>query len=500
VDNAWYADGLVPITNDKPFYIPNSKNRIPGQKNHAVYIDIFVPQDVKSDTYQSKLHLTANGKHLHTLQISLKVLPFSLPSTPSFTLELLNWGGTFTTYKFPYKMPKERKKFLAHRNTKRFDTGLFKYHRLAKEHYTCMTMVPYNLNAYYSRSMAPRLDKLHRISDFREYDRKFSPFLSGKAFTRGYGKDVPVSIFILPFSLDWPAPFTWFPSDVYTDAITQATRAFESHFRKNGWTRTRYQLMLIHKERKCKFPYNCDEPTRIKDYGMLQYYGRAFKKGQNFKKGLIDYRFDVGHYECTCIMDKCDWLPGEIRCSHTNQLDNITGINIVSYCHSSRKSFARRKRIGEKMWHYEGASWVNRPLTEMRQLLLKSYSFGFEGFCDWHVHGWDPKINPWKSMGKSYGSTYLFYPGKEVGIDEPLPCLRLKMARRAVIDIEYMEIIRKKKKAGVQNLLSNMLEGYDPDKASLMDVTKPHKLPIIPSKPYAWESFRSKLIRKILKG
>ena len=47
---AWYPDALMPQRHDEysvrvPFSIPDLYNNIPGQKNQALWIDLFVPED-----------------------------------------------------------------------------------------------------------------------------------------------------------------------------------------------------------------------------------------------------------------------------------------------------------------------------------------------------------------------------------------------------------------------------------------------------------------------
>ena len=46
----WYPDALMPYRRARlntgfPFSIPDLYNNIPGQKNHAVWVDVFVPYE-----------------------------------------------------------------------------------------------------------------------------------------------------------------------------------------------------------------------------------------------------------------------------------------------------------------------------------------------------------------------------------------------------------------------------------------------------------------------
>jgi hypothetical protein len=493
VEKAWYPDGLIPLSNNSSVRLTKPNNKIPGQKIQGFFIDIFIPPSTKAGTYHAVLKVAKGKKVLFTGHLQLEVLSVTLPSRPSFTLELNNYGGVETTHNVPFIPIRKR---LRKARTREFDKQLLNYHRLARQHYACFNPLFYTQRGWYDASTTPVLDSSRRIKSFGPWDKKFSPFLSGRAFKQGYGAGEPVSVFYLPFSLEWPAPYNWFPSDLFTQSIADATRTFDKHVKSRGWTKTDYHLMLNHKERRSPFPFNCDEPTRIRDYGLLQYYGRAFKKGQFKKASAMVFRLDIGHYECTCIMDKCDWLPGEIRCSHKDQLKGIADLYVISYGSASKKSFDKRKRQGAKVWLYLGASWINRPLNEMRQLLLFTYSQGAQGYCAWNVNGWGAG-NPWIKVGKRYGHDYLYYPGKDVGINAPLPSLRLKMARRAIIDMEYLDILKKKRPTAVQKYLPEALRGFNGTRISLMDVQTVRKVDVTGKRKYFWEDLRARLIKGI---
>jgi hypothetical protein len=407
-----------------------------------------------------------------------------------------NYGDTPNTSKRRFRNHKE---FIPYQRTKTYYDSMVQFHRLAREHYSSLNVLFYSQSGYYSPAMVPALDKNHRIAGLRAWDKKFGPILSGRIFKSGYGAGQPPAVFYLPFHLNWPAPFQEFPSDNYRNTVSAGIRAFDLHFRKKGWNKTRFHLMINHKQRRSIFPYNMDEPTRVRDYGMNRYYGQAVNAGK-LRSSAIDFRLDIGHYECTHVMDKCDWLPGEIRCSHTNQMDGLADLYVVSFCHANPKSFERRKQRGDKIWLYMGASWVDRALTDMRRLLLSAYALGARGYCAWNCSGWDG-LNPWKDPGARRGTNYLFYPGKEVGSSDPLPSLRLKMARRAVIDIEYLELLRKKKglsqKAAAAKLRP-VIRGFDPDSVSLMDEIELKERGQKTFKRAAWENFRLSLQKALV--
>lgn len=488
----WYADGLIPLESGKAFSLHEPDNKIPAQDWQGFYIEAFVPKHAAAGAHVFRFELRVGKSVIGRWTLELTVLPLTLPGRPAFTFELNSYGNLEPRTGLPPMKFAER---LPHYASRAYEAQMLSTHRLARAHCSSLNVLHYSQNGHYCPSLVPGLDKDSVISGFSVWDRKFGPYLSGSAFKEGYGAGEPASIFYLPFSADYPAPFRWFPSEKYTRAITESVRAFERHIRRKGWTRTDYHLMLNHKQRRSIFPYNMDEPTRIRDFGILQYYGRAFLAGRS-KKSPLKFRFDIGHYECTHDMDACDRLPGEIRCSHTDQMDGITDINVVSLCHAKRESFARRIRRGESVWLYQGASWITRPLTDMRQTLLHTYSLGAVGYCDWCLNGWGE--NPWVSCGPKFGFDYITYPGGDMGINEILPSMRLKQARRAVLDIECLELLKRcgKSKAAA-GLLAGSLQGFNGKETSLMDDAQARHLSIPVVKPGFWEKRRERALHSL---
>jgi hypothetical protein len=342
--------------------------------------------------------------------------------------------------------------------------------------------------------MAPVL-KSHAFTpnSFKDYDKRFGPFLDGTAFKTGYGKGVPVSDFYLPFSFTWPAPWNYFPSEEYLTLIAEGVREFENHIRLMKWNRTKFHIMLNHKSRRSIFPYNGDEPTRIKDYGMLKYYLGGVNSGLS-KNSPLHFRLDVGHYECSHIMDECDQTADEKQCVHSSALDGLSDFWVTSLSHGSKESLEKRRRKGETVWIYQGASTIGRPLSDQAQVLLEVYRRSAAGYCFWSCNSWTEA--PWNDCGKRMGFDYLFYPGKNAGINEPLPSMRLKAARRTAMDIEYIEIAKKTGKAGtITKRLNNFVKHFASDKIDFMDdtISKIDNIDFL--KKDSWKSFRQDLLK-----
>lgn len=486
MNGQWYPDGLLPIRSGEPMDLNRPDNGVDGQAFQGFFFDLFVPAAIKPGAYSTAIRIRSGKAVLSVMTLRVTVLPLTLPVRPSFTMELNSYGGYHGSYR-----PRDIQDAIRHIATPEYERQRLLYHRLAREHYGVLNSLLYRQNGETSPSVQPRLDSHYLISDFGPWDRKFGPYLDGSAFTEGYGRGEPVSDLYLPFNITWPAPYHFFPSDYYRNIITENIRRFDRHLREKGWTRTRFHLMLNHKSRRSPYPFNLDEPTRIRDYGMLRYYADAVNAGKR-KNSPIKLRLDVGHYECTHVMDEVDQAPFETRCTHSSVLNGCSDFWVTSIGHASAASFLKRKRKGETVWVYQGSSWINRPLTDMAQILLKARALHASGYCAWHAHGW--KDDPWKGTDDHFGFDHLFYPGEPMGFEGPLPSLRLKACRRALMDLDYLEVLRGYGRAALADaLLRGMTKSFDPIRFSMMDELKSAEMRkrLLPSGAY--DDFRSRL-------
>ena len=92
----WYADGLIPLVNYGKEEKSTDKNseeiffELEGGTNQPIWVDIFVPRDIKPDRYQGKFMIASDGGKVE-VEIILKVWDFELPLTPSLKSAFLLW-------------------------------------------------------------------------------------------------------------------------------------------------------------------------------------------------------------------------------------------------------------------------------------------------------------------------------------------------------------------------------------------------------------------------
>ena len=113
---------------------------------------------------------------------------------------------------------------------------------------------------------------------------------------------------------------------------------------------------------------------------------------------------------------------------------------------------AVQKRVGDngdRAWWYvccgPGGGYCNLFIqqqgTRHRLLLWQQYQKNVTGFLYWSAACWND--NPWENVGpwygdEAFGDGYLFYPGFPIGLNGPIPTLRLKNLADGVEDYDLL--------------------------------------------------------------
>ncbi len=421
----WYPDALIPL--DKrvkrefgmPFDLPDGANAVPEQKVQGVWVDVYIPRQQKPGTYQGTIRVTAREENRpleEVLALRLEVWPFALPDENHLGTSLNDYGSIS-----PRRMAREK---------------LWAFYRLCHQH-RCVLDVLYNGPKASGTGDALELD-------WTEYDAAFGPLLDGSAFTarhgyRGPGEGVPVKRLYLPFetkgSWAWPRPAKEMETEPYERAVKKALREFESHFLEKGWTRTK--LMMFYNR--------YDESGRLKE---ISYFARLLREAGLREPGRFLYRVDGGPTRVVRgvgLQNVGVWcVNGNVRYTHVEEQRQIV-------------------RHGGQIWIYSSNSarepCIAAPYIDTEALALRTWGWvpwkyrdSVTTMCEWGTfyHG---KGKRWRDPslaaalgGKQVlnGDALLIYPGQFVGLDGPVPCIRLKALRRGSQDFEYMRLLRER--------------------------------------------------------
>jgi hypothetical protein len=418
----WYPDPLIPLDQSvnrefsMPFDLPDKANAVPGQKVQAVWVDVYIPRDQKPGSYEGRVTVRAseNGRDLEdSLKLRLNVFPFTLPDENHLGISLNDYGSIS-----PRHMRREK---------------LWSFYQMAQNH-RCVLDVLYNAPKVSGTGSEIKID-------WTEYDSNFAALFDGTAFTPEYGycgpgMGVPVKRFYLPFESSpgwaWPRPPDEMWIKQYEDAVKTALRDFEKHFLEKGWTRTK--LMMFYNR--------YDESGRVKE---IAYFARLLREAGLKEPARFLYRVDGG--------------PPEVV--RSVRLENI-GIWCVNgnvrYTHPEEQREIIRH--GGQVWIYSSNSarepCIAAPYIDTEALALRTWGWIpwkyrqiVTTMCEWGTfyHGrgkrWrDPTIAA-ALGGKEIlnGDALLIYPGEFIGVDGPIPSIRLKALRRGSQDFEYMRLL-----------------------------------------------------------
>lgn len=421
--SGWYPDALMPkrragLQTGFPFSIPDLHNNIPDQTNHAIWIDVFVPNERENappGIYKGQVHVTWKGGG-ETLDVALEVWDFALPQESHLPGDI--WNGSMKS------MPPERE---------------LQYYQLARQHRFHPLIYAYRPRL----SISGTTVKL----DWREYDDRLSRYLDGSAFTakHGYwgpGYGLPVSHMMLPFDIEkgnsggspWPVrvpPEGRTPE--YESIWKETGRQIREHFDRNpAWARVR----------KIAFLNGLDESYNESAYEKMLYYGKLLHDALG--RGWFKHRIDGGYSREA--MEKL-YKEVDLWVCHTVAFDIDTvehyrtkGVETWFYgpmIYEQRKNsgcgsntfldldLLVNRAIGWIGWKYQ-AGWVE-------------WEFDWNAYASWY------EAENFKEPNRIYnGSGQLIYRGEVMGYNQPVPSIRLKAQRRGLQDYEYFWLLAQK--------------------------------------------------------
>lgn len=417
----WYPDALMPyrrarLNSGFPFSIPDLYNNIPNQRNHAIWIDIFVPHERSAappGKYTGTVDVTWKGGG-EKIQIDLEVWDFALPQENHLRGDI--WNGSMR------EMP-PREELL--------------YYQLARQH----RFLPL-IYAYRPKLMVQGTNVQF---DWTDYDRRLSRYLDGSAFTDKYGYwgpglGLPVDHIMLPFDIKKKTGTAW-PVDLPKEGRTpeyeavwkDAGRKIRAHMDADP----RWRKVM-----KVAFLNGLDESYNEEAYEMMTYYGRLLHEAMG--RGWFKYRIDGGY--SPEAMEKLS-KEVELLVCHTVEFD--------------AEVLAGYAQKGVESWFYGPMVYEQRKNsgcgsnTFLDLDLLVNRAIGWIGWK--YRSGWVQWEFDWNAFAAWYeaenfkeperifnGSGQLIYRGAVMDYDRPIPSIRLKAQRRGLQDYEYFWLLAKK--------------------------------------------------------
>ena len=470
-DHSPHPEVLVPLKAGQPFRIPWQQNKVAGQANQPVFIDVYVPKTAVPGPFATTLSVSQNGKPVTSIQLKLRVARAALPDT-------FHIAGDMNTYGSPARAMGVRETDPA-----AFMAMERKYYRLAHQHRMTLNVLPYSQSGRVHWHSAPKLAGRGadmKIVDWKQWDDRYGPLLAGQAFSKatgyvGPGKGKPIRHIYLPFHENWPAKLAdhfrpWPPpkdynaflkwqadlppiekclSKDYAAAWQTVLKQFQQHLTERKWTQTRYHVYLNNKYYFRRSGgrgislWLLDEPMHADDFLALAYYGRLTRAAMVRKalrdpntpiirvrpgtqvgggQAIIDYRIDISR-----PMHQRNWLDG------------VVDLNVCAdQLYPQRRLIAYRKRVlRERYWNYRMPPSFGKTNVPWAVWPVRSFCWGATGTLPWQTIASDGDL--YKA-----DATALMYPGRKFGLTGPVPSLRMKAWRDGLQLAELLRMLKEK--------------------------------------------------------
>lgn len=420
----WYPDALLPVPTGEPlvFDIPDGDNRIgESQRNQSVWIDIFVPRDTEDappGVYRGELAVSWPGGG-RNLDVELIVWDFALPD------EMHCRGDIYNRSLLDMEDEQE-----------------LGYYHMAHQHRFHPGVPAYKPDI--------RVEGADVAIDWRSYDRRLQKYFDGSAFAGEYdywgpGYGMPIPHIVLPFDIDkegesgraWPVCL---PSEGRTEEYeavwVETARQFKAHFESDStWQ----------KVRKIVFLDGLDESYHEEAYEKMRYYCDLLRRGLG--EDWFQYRIDGGY----------SWEAME-------SLEKHVGLWVCHTVGFDAEKMAHFRERGVETWFYgpmiyereANSACGSNTFTDLDLLTCRGVGWlAWKlncGYCEWefdaywdgYSKNYDPEMNwtnatNFRYQGSEFnGSGMLIYRGRPVGLEEPVPSIRLKAHRRGFQDYEYL--------------------------------------------------------------
>lgn len=402
----WWSDPLL----------PRAELDLPAQETHAVWVTFFAPSGAPPGEYRGTVRLMepglGSGKAAAEVPYTLRVRGFSLPGTSRckaiYDVRLgpgsAVWGGNLDDWYRPL-------------------ASLMARYRLCPDAVRPMPRF--------------RLDGDRVTADFTAFDEAARWYFDEMHFPHSY---TPWDLYLFgwghPPKAAWgeapyPGGYPYEGADrgrlrpEFKQRYQQALRLFWDHVKEKGWA-DRFVLYISDE------PFFREEPIIRQMQALCEMihevdpaipiYSSTWHHVPEWD-GSLDI-WGIGHY----------------------------GVVPVDEMEAIRAS-------GKRLWFTtDGQMCLDTPYCAVERLLpYYGFRYGVEAYEFWGVawttydpyrFGWHAYISQSDKPGNRYwvrypnGDGFLIYPGKPIGLEEPVPTIRLAQAREGVEDYECLAMLR----------------------------------------------------------
>ncbi|MFO7899012.1 MAG: hypothetical protein R6V58_08125, partial [Planctomycetota bacterium] len=425
-DGTWYPEVCVPqeiVDGSTDAF--RKMNGVAGQKYVGFWVDLFVPPDATPAAYTGNVNVTV-GDERTAVPVELQVTRARLPGDCCLDVSMNNYA---TVVSRGWQELRDDPDRLTSTKNLRCERGVF---RTAHDHRMFFHYLPYGHSGYVPPTFAPPLageGPNKHVRAWSDWDRHWAPYFDGSAFRDTRRGPIPVKRFYLPLNLNWPADFVKYGRPGYAAEWDAVGRDIAEHFQEKGWTDTRFDMFLNHKQRFRYYPWDTEEVRFLEDNENHRYFralwegtydhettrpvtfdytlGTTWTYGHDIKSDLNEF-IDVYIAGTSGITWDFDWIPKLHR--KGRQIWSCTNSGSVPV--STRAPFF----VPLQMWMLDIDGYMPRWCT--------TGGFGPDG-----VYGLGDK-----------GATTFLYSGDPFGSEETLASLRMKVQRQALQMVDALQV------------------------------------------------------------
>ncbi len=416
-----YPDALV------PFELPGfgAPFAIAAGRTQGVWVDVAIDPGAPPGRHPARVLVREADGPPRVLRLELEVFDFALPAVPSFRINVATYdhgkGGHAINSGFGHRFDVWSPAFRAIEQ---------RFYRMARAHRHTLHARHYDLPV--------RAQEGELAIDWTRFDARFGALFDGSAFADGLPLDyweIDLRHNLPPERFGGPA------SEAWGRAAAAYARSFAEHFRERGWARTRLVAFPV------------DEPSTEGAFAEAELVGRALRASAPG----IAFRIDLYKALSRPLIER--FAP----------LVDIWAVQ-GSYFRGLLPELLALRARGAQVWFYQGsAPAVGPEILDAEGVALRTWGwigwrYGLDAADLWECCKWqltpdiwtDPRNNPWPSNGAGV----LYYPGARVGLDGPIPSLRLKVLRRGQQDYEYLALAeRRAGRAAAEEVAGRVLRG-----------------------------------------
>jgi len=428
-DAGEWPDGLIPFVNP---YTPSEMIGIPFDvfpgKNQPIWVKIYVPKNTEPGIYTATISINADNENTQKIPLTLQVWNFTLPDeTHIKAVYSIEQGLSLHQY------------FNAEYNSIEHNKLREKYYDLLADNRLSPGIIYYKTPEYREVDGNVQLD-------FSESDVLYSHLLDEKHVS-AFGIPLPWDDWNECYIFEGHPETTDFSDYEFTNKVKQYFSILYDHFEEKGWIDKHYVYVWDETE------WVSDEPFHNAKEGyerVINWSNLIHAANSNLKFLIMDFPIpvspywpDLGDYADIWdpYMDTVDIYPEVIR---------------------------ELQSLGKEIWTATNnyADFIDYKATMHRSIAWFAYKYDIKGLDQWDTTYWwsyteDKIINPWQDDPITYGGNgggAMIYPGKDIGINGPLPTIRLELNRESVEDYEYLYLLEQLGgKEYAKNITTNIL-------------------------------------------